>query len=115
MWGHKLVFEHNYNDFPELTNSQLETLRFSSPHVQIVDDFFATVVKVHDGDTVTLRAEFRDFDFPLRLLGIDAPELSEGGQAAGDWLRDKLIDRNILIIIDIIYCNFSIASSKRCI
>ena len=95
-----MVFEHDYEAFPELTNTQLEQLQFSSPHVQITEDFMATVVKVHDGDTVTLRARFRDFDFPLRLLDIDAPELSEGGEEAREWLKSRLLLREVDVLID---------------
>lgn len=94
------VFEHDFRRFPELTNAQLELLRFVSPHVQIEEDFVATVVKVHDGDTVTLRASFRDFDFPLRLLDIDAPELSEGGEEAREWLSSIVLGREVMVLID---------------
>ena len=95
-----MVFDHDYEKFPELTNSQLETLQFTSPHIQITDDFFATVVKVHDGDTVTLRTNFRDFDFPLRLTDIDAPELNEGGDEARDYLSSKVLDKSVIIGIN---------------
>lgn len=94
------MFEHDFRRFPELTNAQLELLRFVSPHVQIEEDFVATVVKVHDGDTVTLRASFRDFDFPLRLLDIDAPELSEGGEEAREWLSSIVLGREVMVLID---------------
>ena len=93
-------FDHDYVNFPELTNSQLDVLQFSSPHPQITEDFFATVVKVHDGDTVTLNTSFRDFDFPLRLLDIDAPELSEGGEEAKKWLESKLLLKEVVVLID---------------
>jgi len=96
-----MVFEHDYQNFPELTNQQLAEFQFSSPHEQITDDFFATVVKVHDGDTVTLRTEFRDFDFPLRLLNIDAKELSEGGEETQQWLESKILNKKVIIGIDI--------------
>lgn len=94
------MYEHNYKSFPELTNSQLEVLQFSSPHEQITSDFDAVVVKVHDGDTVTLRTSFRDFDFPLRLLDIDAPELSEGGEEAKKWLESRLLYEEVRVLID---------------
>ncbi len=94
------MFEHNYEQFPELSNSQLEVLQFSSPHIQITGDFSATVVKVHDGDTVTLTTDFRDFNFPLRLLSIDAPELSEGGVPARDWLQAKILGQEVNILIN---------------
>lgn len=95
-----MVFEHNYEEFPELTNAQLSEFGFSSPHPQIVEDFDAVVVKVTDGDTITLRTEFRDFDFPLRLLGIDARELNEGGEEARDWLKTKILNADVRIQID---------------
>ncbi len=92
--------EHDYKQFPELTNRQLEEFGFESPHQQITEDFMATVVRVHDGDTVTLRTGFRDFDFPLRLLGIDSPEMSEGGEEARDWLREQVLDNEVEIKIN---------------
>ena len=95
-----MVFDHDFEEFPELTDAQLETLRFVSPHVQITEDFVALVVKVHDGDTVTLRTSFRDFDFPLRLLGIDAPEMNAGGGVARDWLIDWVLGRVVDVRID---------------
>lgn len=95
-----MVFEHDYNKFPELTNSQLQELQFSSPHVQITEDFQAVVTKVHDGDTVTLEVDFRDFEFPLRLLDINAPELSEGGEVTREWLKEKVLNQNVEIRID---------------
>ena len=42
---------HDYDKYPELTNRQLETMAFTSPHEQIISDFRGMVVKVHDGDT----------------------------------------------------------------
>ena len=79
-----MVEQHDFTSFPELTKRQIEEFGFTSPHPQITEDFRATVVKVHDGDTVTLRTDFRDFDFPLRLLDIDAKELNEGGESAAE-------------------------------
>ena len=83
-----MVFVHDYKAFPELTNAQLQTMQFSSPHPQITEDFTAEVVKVHDADTIRLRTDFRDFDFPLRLLDIDAPELNEGGEEAAKAITE---------------------------
>ena len=94
------MFDHDYDSFPELTNKQLDAFGFSSPHIQITTSFEAEVVKVHDGDTVTLRTDFRDFDFPLRLLDIDAPELSEGGLEAKEWLNKLLIGERVLVKVD---------------
>ena len=92
--------EHDYEKFPELSNSQLEEFGFMSPHKQITEDFEAEVTKVHDGDTITLRSNFRDFKFPLRLLNIDAPELNEGGDIARDWLKNQIEGKKVQIIID---------------
>ncbi len=95
-----MVFEHDYKKFPELTRRQLDEFGFSSPHVQITEDFRAKVIRVHDGDTVTLRTNFRDFDFPLRLLDIDTKELGKGGEAAQSWLENRILRKNVEILID---------------
>jgi len=91
---------HDYKNFPELTNREIDEFGFTSPHRQITESFFATVVKVHDGDTITLRAEFRDFDFPLRFLGIDSPEMNAGGEVTQQWLEGRLLNEVVEIIID---------------
>lgn len=70
--------EHDYKLYPELTNAEIAEFGFESPHVQFKEDFQALVVRVHDGDTVTLHSDLRDFDFPLRFLSVDAPELNTG-------------------------------------
>ena len=95
-----MVFEHDFVKFPELRKAQLEEFGFTSPHPQITEDFRATVVRVHDGDTVTLSTDFRDFLFPLRLLDIDAPEMNEGGEKARDWLRGRILDKIVQIKIN---------------
>lgn len=94
------MYEHDYKKNPELTNVQLETLQFTSPHEQITQDFDAVVVKVHDGDTVTLKTDFRDFNFPLRMLDIDSPEMNAGGEVTRDWLKNKILGQKVRIIID---------------
>jgi len=94
------MIEHNFKDYPELTNNQLREMPFSSPHKQITEDFIAKVVKVHDGDTITLNTDFRDFNFPLRVLGIDAPEMNAGGETARDWLKSRILDETVKVIID---------------
>jgi endonuclease YncB( thermonuclease family) len=91
---------HDYKRFPELRKAQLEEFGFMSPHPQITEDFRATVVRVVDGDTITLRASFRDFDFPLRILDIDAPELNAGGEKARDWLKGRIEGEEVDIRID---------------
>ena len=91
---------HDFKKYPELTNKQMAELELISPHAQIKRDFAAEVVKVHDGDTIRLRTDFRDFDFPLRFLKIDAPELNEGGEAARDWLKDRIEGKIVQVIIN---------------
>ena len=92
---------HNFKDFPELTNSQMALYYFESPHKQITENFRATVVKVHDGDTVTLRCGFRDFDFPIRFSNTNAPELNEpGGHESQAWLEGIILNEEVEVIID---------------
>jgi len=92
---------HNFQTFPELTNSQMQMYYFDSPHKQITEDFQALVTKVHDGDTITLRWKERDFDFPLRLSNIAAPELSEPeGNASQSWLEAQLLNQDVDIVIN---------------
>ncbi len=95
-----MMFEHDYKNYPELTNAQIADFGFSSPHKQITEDFFADVVKVHDGDTITVTTESRDFQFPIRLLNIDSPEMNNGGEIAKEWLQNKILGKRVLIQID---------------
>ena len=90
---------HDFNRFPELTNAQMDTYYFESPHKQIVDDFRAKVVKVHDGDTVTIEADFRDFTFPVRISNLAAPELNEGGAESQKWLENRVLGKEVDIIV----------------
>ena len=94
--------EHDFAKYPELTNPQLQEMPFSSPHVQITDDFYAKVVKIHDGDTITVETDFRDFKFPIRFLDIDAPELNTGtpGEKARDYVKARLLNEQVQIRID---------------
>ncbi len=78
----------------------MEEIGFLSPHKQISEDFEAEVVKVHDGDTIRLKTDFRDFDFPLRFLDTDAPEMDNGGEASRDWLKDRILGKKVTIIIN---------------
>jgi len=92
---------HNFKKYPELTNPQLEMYYFESPHKQITEDFWAKVVKVHDGDTVRLRVSWRDFDFPLRMANIMAAEINEAnGIAARDFLAKLILNQEVEILID---------------
>jgi len=96
------VDEHDFKALPELSNAEIAAFGFASPHEQITADFQAFVVKVHDGDTVTLRCDFRDFDFPLRFSSIDAPELNTGvpGEEARDFLAGMIEGEEVLVKID---------------
>lgn|SRR3990167_8060549 len=91
---------HDFENFPELTKKQMDEFGFTSPHKQIEGDFEAVVVKVHDGDTITLRADFRDFDFPMRIQEIDAPEMNAGGDIAKQWLKERIMGLKIDVKID---------------
>lgn len=89
---------HDFKQFPELTNRQMEIYYFESPHKQIVEDFMAKVIKVTDGDTIRVEWEERDFTFPIRLARIAAPELDEeGGPASQSWLEKEILGEEVLI------------------
>lgn len=90
---------HDFINFPELTNRQIQE-HVVSPHPQITEDIFVDVVKVIDGDTITVRWEKRDFDFPVRFLGTNAPEMNEGGEDARDYLKGVILDEEVLLRID---------------
>ncbi|GAH04240.1 unnamed protein product, partial [marine sediment metagenome] len=78
---------HDFIRFPELTNSQMSELYYQSPHKQITESFRCECIKVIDGDTIRVKWFERDFDFPVRVLEINAPELNEAhGQEVKDWL-----------------------------
>jgi len=92
---------HDFTAFPELTDEQMNFYYFDSPHKQIFESFRAQVIKVHDGDTITLRWFERDFDFPVRFSDIAAPELSEaGGEDSKNWLERKLLNEEVDVSID---------------
>lgn len=91
---------HDFKKFPELTNNQIQFYYWDSPHKQLFEGFLAKVVKVSDGDTIRATMQERDFDFPIRLRGIDAPEIEEGGLASAKWLRDKILGEEVYVQID---------------
>ena len=96
-----MMYEHDYKTYPELRSSELSTLQYTSPHKQILEDFEAQVIKVIDGDTIRLRTTFRDFDFPLRITDLDAPEMNApGGKAAREWLKTRIEGKEIKVLID---------------
>ena len=92
---------HDFKRFPELTNAQMPFYYLQSPHKQLTREFFAKVVSVHDGDTIRVESEERDFTFPIRFLDIEAPELKEeGGAESQRWLEDLILGEDITIQID---------------
>jgi len=96
------MFEHDFVNYPELTNKELAEIGFMSPFPQITNNFIGVVEKVHDGDTVTLSCDFRDFVFPLRFLSVDAPELNTGipGEESRDWLAGQVEGEEVEVLIN---------------
>ena len=91
---------HDFKRFPELSNSQMQLYYFQSPHKQITEDFTAKVVKVTDGDTIRVMWEERDFDFPVRMQDLAAPELDEkGGKESQSWLEKQILGEEVEIIL----------------
>ncbi len=91
---------HDFDKFPELTTGQAAIYYNDSPHKQIFEDFSAKVVKVIDGDTVSVSWKERDFTFPVRLAYINAPELNEGGRESKSWLEGQILDKEVLVKIN---------------
>lgn len=92
---------HDFKLFPELRNSQMEVYYWDSPHKQIVESFTGNVIRVIDGDTIRIKTEFRDFDFPVRMFAIDAPELkTPDGQKSKSWLEQQILGEEVEIIIN---------------
>ena len=95
-----MAHKHDFKRFPELTNSQMDIYYFDSPHKQITEDFRAKVVKVTDGDTVRVEWNERDFDFPIRIANLAAPELDErGGPASQNFLEKEILGEDVDIIL----------------
>ena len=96
-----MALTHDFVAFPELTNGQMNQFYFDSPHKQITEDFEGEVVKVHDGDTITMRTNFRDFDFQVRFVSTNAPELSEdGGERSRVWLDNIILNQIVTVRVD---------------
>ena len=90
---------HDFKLWPELTSRQMQFYYFDSPHKQIVEEFRAKVVKVMDGDTIRVKWDERNFDFPVRLALIDAPEMGEtGGRESRSWLAEQILGEEVDII-----------------
>ncbi len=93
------MVEQDFIKFPELTNRQIEE-HVISPHPQITEDIRVEVIKVIDGDTIRVKWEMRDFDFPVRFLGINAPEMNEGGEEAREYLKGVIEGEEVELKID---------------
>ncbi len=103
---------HDFKNYPELTNAQMDEFYFASPHKQIFEDFDAKVVSVHDADTITLLWKERDFKFPIRISNISARELEEtpnrdtsyqlsaDGKTAQQWLENLVLGKMVTIRIN---------------
>jgi len=92
---------HDFKKYPELRNSQLQIYYLDSPHRQIIENFTAKVIKVIDGDTIKVKWEDRDFNFPIRMAFIAAPEIKEeGGKRSQQWLEKQILGKDVDILID---------------
>ncbi len=91
---------HDFKKFPELTNNQMQFYYFDSPHKQLIEDFVAKVIRVKDGDTIQVTMQDRDFDFPIRLAKIAAPELDEvGGSRSQKFLEKEILGEYVEIVL----------------
>ena len=92
---------HDFVRFPELNNYQMNIHYFESPHKQITESFRAKVTKVIDGDTIRVRCNFRNFDFPIRFLDTAAPETNEPrGPQSQQWLEKRILGEDVDVEID---------------
>lgn len=91
---------HDFKNFPELANSQMQFYYFDSPHKQILEDFRADVVKVIDGDTIRVKWQERDFDFPVRFVDNAAKELGDDGESSQKWLESQILGEEVDILVD---------------
>ncbi|KKL68927.1 hypothetical protein LCGC14_2120080 [marine sediment metagenome] len=92
---------HDFKLFPELTNNQMAFYYFDSPHKQILEGFIGTVTDVHDGDTIKVKTDFRNFDTRIRFANIAAPELKEsGGKNSQTWLQKRILGKEVYVHIN---------------
>ncbi len=64
---------------------------------QVDKTLHGKVIKVADGDTITLK-DNHGTTHRIRLLGVDAPELQQAhGQAAKKWLSELILDNSIQV------------------
>ncbi len=92
---------HDFDKFPELTNSQFDFYYSESPIKQITEDFRGRVTKVTDGDTIHVKWEEREKPVRIRMARIAAPELDEtGGKESQSWLEDQLLNEEVEVQIN---------------
>lgn len=92
---------HDFKNFPELTNSQMQFYYFDSPHRQITEDFHGEVVKIVDGDTIHVKWDEREKPIRVRFIDTAAPELDEeGGEAARNWLEEQIMGEYVRVQIE---------------
>ena len=93
-----MAIGHDFKNFPELTNRQMQVYYFESPHRQITEDIRVKVVKVTDGDTIRVEWNERDFNFPIRIAYLDAPELDEtNGERSQKWLSSRILNEEVAL------------------
>ncbi len=92
---------HDFKRFPELTNSQMQFYYFDSPHKQINEDFFGTVVKITDGDTIHVKWSEREKPVVVRFIDTQAPERDErGGLESAAWLERQIMGEYVRVQIE---------------
>ena len=102
---------HDFKNWPELRNNELDFYYWQSPHKQLFETFDAKVIRVHDADTIIVRIPERDFDFPVRFSNSSARELKEkperdtshqlcaDGPTAQQWLEEKILGEDVTVIL----------------
>jgi endonuclease YncB( thermonuclease family) len=102
---------HDFKEWPELRNNEMQFYYFDSPHKQLFETFEAEVVRVHDADTIIVRIPERNFDFPVRFSNSSARELKEkperdtshqlcaDGQTAQQWLESRVLGKRVTIVL----------------
>jgi len=91
---------HDFKAYPELTTSQAAIYYWDSPHKQIFESFVGLVEKVHDGDTIRVKTDFRDFLTTIRFAYINAPEMNHGGAESRDWLKNEILGEEVYIKVN---------------
>jgi|TARA_B100001971_G_scaffold204893_1_gene221645 endonuclease YncB( thermonuclease family) len=87
---------HDFKNFPELTNRQMQVYYFESPHKQVTEDFRGRVIKVTDGDTIRVEWEERELPVTIRMAKLAAPESKEkGGLESKTWLSEQIMGKEV--------------------